>query len=146
MAVVTLAATLLSFSDKFGGEGFEISVKDKIVLRQYGSDMKDVKSLQLDKLSVNDQLTIRYHHCGRVGKNRIVSIKDGANRIVKEWRFEDVPAPVAAMSCNIKDIFELRQSKGNVFKLCYSSSELPNGRVLTNLVVGTESNAKRWGR
>ncbi len=71
VSLVAIAATLLSFTSNFGGEGFEISLNGKVVLQQFGKDMAVVKTLQLIAASPNDKLTIRYHHCGNVGKNRI---------------------------------------------------------------------------
>ena len=62
--LVAIAVTLLSFTSNFGGEGFQISLNGKVVLQQYGKEMDIVKTLQLNSASANDQLTIRYHHCG----------------------------------------------------------------------------------
>lgn len=135
MALVAVCAFLFSFAPKPGGEGFEIYLNNKVVLQQYGNEMNTVKSLQLNQSSVNDQLTIKYHHCGRVGKNRIVTIKDGQNKILKEWRFEDVSVPVAGMTCNVKDIFSLKKGTTGTIKLYYSSSELPKGRLLASVIL-----------
>lgn len=145
MMPVVMLVSLLSFSSKFpqgsesGGEGFEISLNDKVLLQKYGNDMDNVKSLQLNQSSLNDKLTIRYHHCGRIGKNRIVTIKDGQNKMLKEWRFTDVSTPVAAMHFNVKDILSLKKSNNSVLNLYYSSTELPNGRLLTSIISGNTS-------
>ena len=136
MTLVAIGATLLSFSPKFGGEGFEISLNGKVVLQRYGGNIDDVKTLQLNQNSPNDQLTIRYHHCGKVGKNRIVSIKDGQNKVVKEWRFADVKETVSPMNCNVKDILSLKKANSSGLKLYYASTELPNGRLLTSIILG----------
>ena len=98
--------------------------------------MKTVKNLQLNQTSANDQLTIKYHHCGWVGKNRIVTIKDGQNKLLKEWRFEDVAMPVAGMSCSVKDILSLKKGATGTVRLYYSSSELPKGRLLASVTLG----------
>ena len=139
MTLVALAATIFSFSSKPGGEGFEILLNNKVVLQQYGSEMNTVKSLQLNQNSPNDQLTIKYYHCGRVGKNRIVTIKDDHNNVVKEWRFADAGTPVAAMSCSVKEIINLKKANSNTFKLYYSSSELPKGRLLASVIIGNSN-------
>ena len=85
--LAAIAATLLSFTTHFGGEGFEISLNGKVVLKQYNKELEEIKTLQLSSASPDDLLTIRYYHCGKVAKNRIVTIKDGQNKIIKEWRF-----------------------------------------------------------
>ena len=133
MSLVAIAATLLSFSPKPGGEGFEISLNNKVLIQRYGSDINAVNSLQLNQSASGDQLIIKYHHCGRVGKNRIVTIKDGQNNVLKEFRYADVATPVAAMSLPVKDILSLKKGSVNTLKLYYSSTELPNGRLLANI-------------
>jgi len=142
IAFVAVAAAIVSFAPSFGGEGFEISLDSKVVIQKYGPNINDVNSLQLDQSSYNEQLTVKYHHCGRVGKNRVLSLKDGQNRMVKEWKFADAATPVAAMSCNVKDILALRKGNSGLYKLYYISSELPNGRLLTNIVLGNNVTKK----
>jgi hypothetical protein len=133
LALVTICAALFSFSPKPGGEGFEIYLNNKAVIQQYGNEMNTVKSLNLDQSLSNNQLTIKYHHCGKVGKNRIVTIKDGQNKVLKEFRYADAATPVAAMALNVKDIVSLGKGNNNSLKLSYSSSELPDGRVLATI-------------
>ena len=133
MMLFAIGATLLSFSPKPGGEGFEISLNNKVVIQRFGSDINSVNNLQLNPTASNEQLTIKYHHCGKVGKNRIVTIKDGHNNLLKEFRYADVATPVAAMSLPVKDILSLKKGNKSILKLHYSSSELPNGRLLANI-------------
>ena len=143
LAALALAAVLFSFSrDNAGGEGFEIYLNNKVVLQQYGNDMNKVKTLNLDNAADNDQLAIRYHHCGRVGKNRTVIIRDGQDNILKEWKFSDVSDAAARMTCKVKEIRDLQTGKDKTLKLYYSSSELPKGRLLTSIVAGTKNVAK----
>lgn len=135
--LAAIAAALLSFSAKFGGEGFEISLNDKVVLQKYGNEINNVKSLQLNQNLPGDKLSVRYHHCGRIGKNRIITIKDEQNKLLKEWRFADASTPVAAMNFNVKDIISLKKNNSSILNLYYSSTELPNGRLLTSIILGT---------
>jgi hypothetical protein len=144
MTLVAVAAVLLSFSSGLpGGEGFEIALNGKTIIQRYGSNMNEVAKLQLDQSSANDKLTIRYHHCGKVGKNRIVTIKDGKDNIIKQWRFADTKEPVSPMSCNVKDILKLKKDNSSILKLYYSSTELPGGRLLTAIVTSNSSIARR---
>jgi hypothetical protein len=133
LTLVVIATTLFSFTSNFGGEGFEISLNDKVVLQQFGKEMEVVKTLQLNSASTNDKLTIRYHHCGKIGKNRIITIKDGQNNLVKEWRFKDAETTVGEMNCSVQEILNIKKGNTQVLKLYYSSSELPNGRQLATL-------------
>ena len=135
MALVTICAALFSFSPKPGGEGFEIYVNNKVVIQKFGNEISTVQNLQLNQNSYGDQLTIKYHHCGKVGKNRIITIKDGQNKVLKEFRYADAAKPVAAMALNVKDILNLKMVNPNSLKLSYSSSELPDGRTLATISV-----------
>ncbi len=135
-AFVAIAATLLSFTanSPAGGEGFEIYVNGKVVLQQFGKNMNNVKILQLNPASSNDKLTIKYHHCGQVGKNRFVTIKNADGNLLKVWRYTDATA--GDMSCTVKDLLSLQKGKSGALKIFYSSSELPNGRQLVDIVFG----------
>lgn len=145
MTLVATAAALLSFSSNFGGEGFEISLNGKLLLQQFGKDLNTVKTLQLNQNSPNDKLAIRYYHCGRVGKNRTIAIKDAQDKLVKEWHFADAASPISDMSCPVKDIVGLKKNSNVFFKLYYSSAELPNGRQLVSVIIGNNSVASRMG-
>jgi hypothetical protein len=135
-ALLVIAATLLSFTTNSpaGGDGFEIYVNGKVVLQQFGKNMDIVKSLQLNSASSNDKLTIRYHHCGQVGKNRYVTIKNADNKLLKVWRFADATTPVADMSCTLQELLSLQKGKSGALKIFYSSSELPQGRQLADII------------
>ena len=144
MTLVALAATLLSFTN-FGGEGFEIYLNNKVVIQKFGKSLDEVNNLRLNQSSANSQLTVKYHHCGQVGRNRIISIKDGQNKILKEWRFSDATSSVASpstMNFNVKEILNLKKGNETTMKLYYASSELPKGRLLTNIVVENNSIAR----
>jgi hypothetical protein len=135
--LLTISAVLFSFSStkkSFGGEGFEVYLNDKLVLQQYGKEMDQIKNLQLDQSASNGQLAIRYYHCGKPGKSRIVSIKDEQNVVLKEWKFGDAKDASAKVSCSVRDILTLTKIKASKkVNLYYSASELPNGRLLATL-------------
>lgn len=131
-AMVTLVAMMSSFTKPFGGEGFEIYLNGKVWVQQYGEKMNGVKVLSLDNTTANDQLSIKYHHCGKTGLNRIVSIKDEHDNLLKEFRFENVDQPVAEMKIRLGDITSLKKGSG-LLRLYYTSSELPKGRMLASL-------------
>ena len=150
--LIALSGVLFSFSVKtaetiyknnFGGEGFEVYLNDKLVLQQYGNDMDKIKNLQLDQSASNGQLAIRYYHCGRPGKSRIVSIKDEQNVVLKEWKFGDAKDASAKVSCSVKDIVTLPKIKaGKKVNLYYAANELPNGRLLATLTSASKSAAQ----
>lgn len=134
--LVAFTATMLSFTanSPTGGEGFEIYVNGKVVLEQFGKDMEKVKTLNLNPAAPNDKLSFRYYHCGQVGKNRFVTIKNADGSPLKVWRYTDAAA--GEMSCTVKDLLSLQKNKSGVLKIFYSSSELPKGRQLADIVFG----------
>ena len=143
MMLVAVAAALLSFTSKFGGEGFEISLNGIVLLQQFGKDLNTVKILKLNNVSASDKLTIRYYHCGRIGKNRTLAIKDGQDKLIKEWRFKDAQTTIRDMSCSVNDFFLLAKNGNHTFNIYYSSSELPAGRMLTKVIFGNNSDVTR---
>ena len=134
MMLVAIAAALVSFTPHFGGEGFQILLNGKVLLQQYGKDLNTVKTLELSPGSPNDKITIRYWHCGKEGKNRIITIADGQDRVIKKWLYKDANTTVGDMNCRAQDILSLSKGGNNVFKIYYPPSELPEGRMLTTLV------------
>ena len=140
--VVAFAAALLSFSTNFGGEGFEILVNGKAVLQKYGDGMEKISTLQLSKTLPSDKITIRYYHCGKIGKNRMVTIKDGDDNTLKVFKFTDVPYAVGDMSCTIKDLMNLPLKRNTTCKVYYASTELPKGRQLALVVLPEGHNVK----
>ena len=132
IAIIATTALLSSFSTKPGGEGFEIYLNGKIWVQQYGSDMKSAKTLSLENTSADDQLTIKYHHCGKTGLNRVITIRDEKDNVLKAFRFENVSQPLAAMTIRLGDITGLNRNKGTL-RLFYTSTELPKGRMLVSM-------------
>jgi len=59
IVLVATGAILLSFSPNFGGEGFEISLNNKVVVQKYGTNINDMNSLQLDQSAFNAALTVK---------------------------------------------------------------------------------------
>ena len=142
LALCITAITLFSFS-KAGGEGFEIYLDNKLVMQRFGNQLNTVQELQLDQRYANQQLVVKYHHCGKVGKNRVMTVKNGKDKILKQWRFADEKTPVASMACNVKEILDLGKLNTDKLKLYYASSELPDGRMLASITFNSRAIASR---
>lgn len=134
LSLLLLSTALFSFSGKLGGEGFEVYLNNKLIVQKFGNQMNNAQTIQLNQGSPNDELTIKYYHCGTVGKNRVLTIKDGQDNILKEFHFADASSNAAGMKCSAKDIFSLKKGSNSTLKLYYSSSELPVGRMLASIV------------
>jgi len=142
LSLLLLSAALFSFTAKPGGEGFEVYLNNKLILQRFGDQLNTAQVLRFtDGFTANDELTIKYHHCGRVGKNRVLTIKNEADKVLQEIRFPDSAVPVAGMSCKVKEIISLKKGNNSVLKLYYTSSELPNGRLLASIVTSSATAA-----
>lgn len=145
-SLILLCTVLFSFTFKtaetiFGGEGFEVYLNNKLVLQQFGKEMNTVKTVQLDQRASNGELAIRYFHCGQPGKSRLVTIKDEQDVVLKQWKFGDTKDASSKLCCNLKDIVSLPKIKaGKKVSLYYSSTELPNGRLLAILSAVNKNN------
>ena len=143
IALLAFCATLFSFAPKFGGEGFQVYVDNKLVLERYGKEIDIVKTLTLDDYAANGQITVKYYHCGRISKGRVITIKDDQKNVLKQWKFTDVAEATPAMNCSVKEIIGLRKNiNSNTMNLYYASSELPGGRLLAAIQV-SNATAKR---
>ena len=134
MALIAICTALLSFSPKPGGEGFEIYLDNKLLVQRYGNEMNAVQTLECSQSSSASRFIIKYYHCGKVGKNRIITIKDGQNNILKDFHYPDAGTPTGVMALDVKDVRNLKKGTASL-KLFYSSSELPNGRLLASVVL-----------
>jgi hypothetical protein len=140
--LVLLCATLFSFSSKRGGDSFEIVLNGKRVLQQFVYASKGIQTIQLAQTSDNDKLDIYYSHCGQVGKNRYITIKNEKDQPIKVWKLADAVDKNGVMSFKLKDILSLRKNKTDKLNLFYSSSELPAGRTLAT-IAGEETGIAR---
>jgi len=141
--MVVLCAILFSFSSGKGGESFEIYLNGKLLVQQFLYKSKEVKSLQLTQTSDNDRLDIYYNHCGQTGKSRYITIKNDQNQALKVWQFPDEVSGKAAMTIMLKDIPGLEKNTESKINLFYSSKELPAGRLLASISIGSESTVRR---
>jgi len=140
--LILLCLTLFSFSPQRGGDSFEILLNGKRVLQQFVYASKGLQTIQLTPVSDNDNLDIYYNHCGRVGTNRCITIKNEKDQPLKVWKLQDAVDKNGAMSFKLKDILSLRKNKTDKLNLFYSSSELPSGRTLA-VIAGEETGVAR---
>ena len=135
-ALVAVCASLFSFTGKWGGEGFEIYLNNKLVLQQFGKDMNQVKTISIDPSFASAQLSVKYYHCGQFGKKRVLAIKNDENKTLKQWTFGDSEKNSDAMRCGVKEILDLQKVSSNKLYLYYSSSELSKERLLATISKG----------
>jgi hypothetical protein len=141
--LVLFCVSLFSFSSKPGADSFEVWLNGKRMFQQYVHVAKTVQTLQLAQASENDKLDVYYNHCGRTGTNRYITIKDENDRPLKVWKFAEATGSNTAMSFKLKDILGLKKNKNDKLNLFYSSTQLPNGRLLAVIVAENERGIAR---
>jgi len=133
---IAFSVTFFSFTSKPGGEGFEIYLNNKLVLQQFGKDLNKVKTISIDPTLTHAQLSVKYYHCGQVGKNRVLAVKNATNKVLKEWSFDNSAKNSNAMYCGVKEILDLQKVNSSKLYLYYSSSQLPKERLLVTISKG----------
>lgn len=130
---IAFCAALFSFTTKPGGEGFEIYLNNKLVVQQFGKDMNQVKTIAIDPSLSNAKLAVKFYHCGQVGKNRTLVVKNSNNKVLKQWAFQNTSKNDWAMNCGVKEILDLQKLEDKKLYLYYSSSEISKERLLVTI-------------
>ncbi len=131
--LLAISSLLFSFAKPAGGEGFEIFLNSKVVIQKFGTPSNKIQLLSLGQASAKDQLTVKYYHCGRAGKDRTLMLKNSKNEVVKQWAFKDDKSS-PSMTIPVKEILEAQEKAGGQkLGLHYVSSELTGGRMLAVL-------------
>lgn len=138
---VALCASLFSFAF-VGGESYTIHLNDKIVAQYYVTSKAAIPGFTLDRASQNDQLSVYYNECGKIGKERSLIIKDEKNNVLKEWSFANVTSEHTPMTCKAKDIIALKMKNSNKLMLFYASREVSNGRLLATITLTDDVKAR----
>ena len=136
LALMVLFATSSSFSGTWGGDHYRVYVNNKLVLEQFVHGQKAIPTVQLDQRSPNDQVSVYYSHCGKVGSARHLTVKDAQGKALKTWNFADGSLDVP-MTCRAKDIVSLQKGSEKL-AMYYSAKELPDGKKLVSIVVGKD--------
>ena len=135
--VLVLSTILFSFSANWGGDSFQIYINKKLVVKEIVHNSQGTRSLQMDKSSYDDQVDIYYSHCGQVGKNRAIAIRDENNKLVKELHFADYTGQNSGMSFKVSDFVNWDKRNGvDQLNIYYSSKELASGRLLATIMLG----------
>ena len=145
LVLLALFATLTSFSGNWGGDSYQVYVNGKLVMDQYVHGQKGVKTIALQQANANDQVSIVYSHCGAAGKSRTISLRDGSNKVLRQWTFDDAGTGTngvksAMMSCKAIEILNVKKTSGlDRVNLFYTSKELPEGKLLAYIITAKDN-------
>jgi hypothetical protein len=117
-----------------GVDSYEIYLNNKLITRQVVTQPLSLQHLELTAANSNDELVVRYSHCGKIGTARKIAIKDASGKIVKEWKFANATGSDKGMTIPVKEVLQLQQLFAKTaLSLYYISDELPAGRLLTGV-------------
>jgi hypothetical protein len=135
----TIAFVLFSsFAKPSGGECFEIYLDGKMIVQRCGKAMDEVQTISLPAGTSTGDLTVKYSHCGQTGKSRVLTLKSSDGKVVKEWKYANEKGYAAPMKCGVKEIMSVKISGSNSLKLFYTSTELPEGKLLAIIRTGNQ--------
>lgn len=131
---VVLCAVLFSFAPLPGAHNYQVYLDGKLVLEQYTDFKKEAPAIPIDPQGDYKELSIRYSECGRVVNARVISVKDEAGKLLKEWKFEGSSKGLEnPMTVKMKDVIALKPKNSNSLKLYYASREFPEGHHFASL-------------
>lgn len=136
--LLALATSLFAFSSKFGGESYQIYLNKKLLVKEFVSMNHATQSFSLDKSTYNQEVDIYYSHCGQVGKDRTITIKDD-NKVLKQIHYADFTGKNSGMSFHVSDFVNWDKRPADQLSIYYSSKEIPNGRLLATINLMGES-------
>ena len=130
LLLLLLGVGLASYRSARGGEGFEVYLNQKLIMQKFGKELAQPALLKLDP-SQDQQLRIIYYHCGKNGKNRQLTLRDGSEQVLKVWKYANSSQAASPMELNLAAVAQTGKSKGSgKWSLHYSASELPAERQL----------------
>jgi len=123
---------LQGFNALPGGDRYSIFVNNKLVLEHYVHAKGQPTRLSLEGYKDDDRLVVHYSHCGRIGLQRALQVKNGKGALLRQWQFSDEGA---GMRLQVKDISRL--SNGAPVYLYYTSRELKPAMMLATVSGGS---------
>ena len=132
MGAVFTTLSLLSFTIPFGGDTYTVYINDKLLATQLvGHSSERLIPLPLYKLERKDQIRIHYNHCGKLGKNRKIMIRNDKSQLLKTWLFADLKDKDMYMVIMAGELIDLsRKYNKTTLNLYYASDEIPAGKAL----------------
>ena len=111
-----------SFTPTRGGEGFEIFLDGKQIVRQFGNEGQKVQQVNLSSWPRGKELKIKYYHCGQPTQERQIRLRTRQNETLRTWRFANEKQAGSPMSIGIAELQTFRTSRGgNSWILSYQS-------------------------
>lgn len=135
-------ATLFSFTP-VGGDSYTIHVNNKLLAQHYVASKEAIPSISVNRAAANDQFSVYYNECGKIGKDRKLAIKDEKNTVLKEWSYANAVEEHTPMTYKASEIISLKRKDSGKLKLVYTSREVSDGRLLATITFTDELKARK---
>src|SRR5436853_541633 len=116
IVLLALTTSLFAFRSTFGGDSYQIYLNKKLLVKEYVSVGHAIQAFSLDKSTYNQEVDIYYSHCGQVGKERTITIRDDDNKVFKQMHFAEFDGKNAGMSFHVSDFLNW-DKRGSVDQL-----------------------------
>lgn len=130
---VVLVVLLSSFVMRRGAHSYTLSVNGKEVAQYFVGSKKPMPSISLNAA---DRLSVYYNECGKIGTSRTLSIRDGQNKILHEWKFDNNQEEHTPMTISAKGIARRVDAA-----LYYTSHDVSNPQKLAILLIDNAETA-----
>lgn len=137
--IAALCASLLSFT--FGGDSYTIHLNNRKVADHYVFSKAAVPSLVLTSADKNAQLSVYYSECGKIGKERVLTLKNDEQKILKTWNFPNAIDEHIPMTINTTELFGLMKTEK--VHLYYSSRDTKSAQVLASITSSVVTAGKK---
>jgi hypothetical protein len=137
IGLLALLIYFASVSAKAGGDGYEIYLNNKLILKQYQGQNLSLTSLVLSEANVNDKIVICYTRCNvpdQSGKSRSITLKDNNGNVLKVWTFNNLAEDKGSMSIPVQEILELQKKTGEKpVSIFYAAQDHAQTQILPSL-------------
>lgn len=142
LVAVALFTTLSSFSHLTGAHSVQVYFDGKLMLEQYINTESQAPRLMLNPAEKYSQLIVKYNECGRTVTGRTLTLKDGNDKVLKDWHFDGASTGYReSMTCSVKEVLALKPKGSETLKLFYSSKDFPQGQQIAYLVISDVNTA-----
>lgn len=135
--------TATAYTPKPGGDSYTIYLNDKMLVEHFVHMKKSLPHLQLGQGKETDRVVVYYSHCGKQGTNRVITVRNDNNEVLKTYRFPDGTKVMSGMKFALKDLNSLQKNiKENLF-IYYAAKEMPEAMKLASVNVAETNIARK---
>ncbi len=98
-----------------GADSFKVYLNNKLIHEQWVGQKISLDQLPLDESNLNDKLTFHYSHCGKIGTDRKLIVKDADGKTIREWKFANAEGKQSGMVVPVKELLQVRQQNVSFF-------------------------------